>query len=411
MAECDSDTRRAIDMSKKGSSSAASDPFAGFSAMMQANAAGQQAALGQNWLDFAKQQFAVSNERQTGVDALTKRVTESQLAAQDQAAGWAAEDRARYKSIFQPMQDKFIDKANNWDSADAQVKAAAEASADVKNAFAAQDAQRQRAMAAKGINPTSGAYAGIERGADAETALAGAGAQNVARNQLRKEAVALQGDALNIGSGLPSQAGDALRLGVGAGSSASGVGLGAEGNFRSNVGIMNSGFQGAGGLYESAGNIWGDLNKTRTSILNGQDERASEGFGALASGAGAFGGYFGKDIMGGLGKLGTSAMAFLSDEDAKEDKREVRGVLDALNKIPVEAWSYKDGEGDGGEHVGAYAQDFKKATGLGDGKSINVIDALGVTMGAVKELAEKVEGMGGTRRARPNAKSIMRRAA
>ena len=87
-------------------------------------------------------------------------------------------------------------------------------------------------------------------------------------------------------------------------------------------------------------------------------------------------------------------------------------MLDALKRMPVEAWKYKAGEGDGGEHVGAYAQDFKKATGLGDGESINVIDALGVTMGAVKELAETVDGMGGRKAAkRPKAKSIIRSAA
>ena len=43
----------------------------------------------------------------------------------------------------------------------------------------------------------------------------------------------------------------------------------------------------------------------------------------------------------------------------------------------------KTSKGAGGEHIGTYAQDFQNATGLGDGKSINVIDALGVTMGAV----------------------------
>jgi hypothetical protein len=106
-----------------------------------------------------------------------------------------------------------------------------------------------------------------------------------------------------------------------------------------------------------------------------------------------------------------------SDENAKEDKREVKGVLDALKKMPIEAWKYKDGEGDGGEHIGTYAQDFKKQTGLGDGKNINVIDALGVTMGAVKELAEKVENLkgksdGDEKPARkPAGKSIMKKKA
>lgn len=204
----------------KKSSSASSDPFAGFSAMMQAQSATQQTQLGQDWLSFSKEQFGIANERQKGIDQLTGKVTQAQLDSMSQANQWATEDRARYKSVFQPLQDKFIEKANNWDSIEAQAKAAAEAKADVSNVFAAQDAGRQRAMAAKGINPQSGQYAGIERAADSEAALAGAGAQNVARNQLRKEAFGLQGNAINLANGLPVQAMSALGQSVGAGSSA-----------------------------------------------------------------------------------------------------------------------------------------------------------------------------------------------
>lgn len=51
------------------------------------------------------------------------------------------------------------------------------------------------------------------------------------------------------------------------------------------------------------------------------------------------------------------------------------------------------------------------ATGLGDGKNINVVDAIGVTMGAVKELNEKVDRIGNKTAARPKAKSIFRKAA
>lgn len=173
---------------------------------------------------------------------------------------------------------------------------------------------------------------------------------------------------------------------------------------------MNAGFEGAGAPYKNAGNAWGGVYDNRVGLLDQQNQQARQGFGAAAERLGSLTGTYGKDIMGGLGTLGTAGLAFLSDEDAKEDKREVRGVLDALKEMPVEAWKYKDGEGpDREQHVGVYAQDFQKATGIGDGKSINVIDALGVTMGAVKELAEKVDGIKAG--ARPKPKSIMRWAA
>ncbi|MBS4050220.1 MAG: tail fiber domain-containing protein, partial [Methylomonas sp.] len=91
-----------------------------------------------------------------------------------------------------------------------------------------------------------------------------------------------------------------------------------------------------------------------------------------------------------------------------------RGVLDAIKKIPIESWRYKEGEGPDREvHVGPMAQDWNAATGLGDGKSIDAISAIGITMGAVKELAEKVESLDSGKKAarRLQPRSIMKKAA
>jgi hypothetical protein len=97
------------------------------------------------------------------------------------------------------------------------------------------------------------------------------------------------------------------------------------------------------------------------------------------------------------GALGSIAGLFMSSKDAKEKKRPVFGVLDAVKAMPVEKWSYKKGMGDGGEHIGPYAEDFKAKTGLGNGREISVIDAVGVSMGAIKELAAKVDEIGKTK--------------
>jgi hypothetical protein len=98
-------------------------------------------------------------------------------------------------------------------------------------------------------------------------------------------------------------------------------------------------------------------------------------------------------IGGALGSV-VGAMPFMSSKDAKQKKRSVLGVLDAVKAMPVEKWSYKKGMGDGGEHIGPYAEDFKAKTGLGNGREISVIDAVGVSMGAIKELAAKVDEIG-----------------
>jgi|GEM_PF-782358 len=390
----------------QGGSTAQSDPMVGLGSIMQAQAAMAQVQLGQDWLAFSKEQFGIANERQKGIDELTKQVTDQQVRSMGNANQWAEEDRARWKDKFQPLQDQFIDKAQNWDSAGKQAEAAAEAKADVANNYALQKQQTDRALAAQGVRPDSGAYAGVTRANDTQAALAGAGAQNMARKQLRNEAMALQGDALNIGSNLPSQAGAFLGSGMQSGNSAVGNNIANQNSWRSNIGIMNTGFEGAMTGWNNSANIWRNVTKDRTDMLNYSDKMRAESM---------------QGLMGGAGQI-FGTLVGLSSKEAKEDKREVRGVLDALKEMPVEAWRYKeDAVADGGApHVGTYAEDFKKATGLGDGKTINVMDALGVTMGAVKELAEKVEaiksGPDGDERPAPKkaarrGKSIMMEAA
>lgn len=358
-------------------STAKNDPMVGLASIMQAQAAQAQVQLGQDMFAFSKEQFGIANERQKGIDDLTKQVTDQQIRSMTNLNDWGEKDRARWEEKFLPLQDKFIDKAQNWDSAGKQSEAAAEAKADVANNYALQQQQTDRAMAAQGVRPDSGQYAGITRANATQAALTGAGAQNMARKQLRNEAMALQGDALNIGSNLPSQAGSFLGGGMQSGNSAVGNNINNQNSWRANTGIMNTGFEGAMTGWNNAANIWRNVGKDRVDMLNYSDKMRNESMSGLAGGIGTIAGMF-----------------MPSSKDIKEDKREVRGILDAVKKMPkVEAWAYKDGEGDGGEHVGPYAEDFQKATGLGDGKSINVVDMMGVTLGAVQELAEKVDDL------------------
>jgi hypothetical protein len=59
-------------------------------------------------------------------------------------------------------------------------------------------------------------------------------------------------------------------------------------------------------------------------------------------------------------------------------------------KMPVETWTYK---GEKKTHIGPYAEDFRDATGVGDGVTISFIDAIGLLMAATQELAKRVKDM------------------
>ena len=121
-------------------------------------------------------------------------------------------------------------------------------------------------------------------------------------------------------------------------------------------------------------------------------------------------------IMQGIG--GIMGM-FMSSKKFKKGKKKAKGNRKAVKQMPVERWRYKEGVADGGaaEHTGPYAEDFQKATGLGNGKMIPAQDMLGVTMGAVQELAgqverlERVVGLGAKNMARAPKRKPMKKAA
>lgn len=266
-------------MGGKKSKAPAPDPQIGEAAKMQA-------AIAAEWLDFSREQFAIGNERQKGIDALTQRVTEQQLATQDRANQWAQEDRDRYKTVFQPMEDQYVKDANNWDDWARRENMAAEAKADVLINASQQRGATQRSMAAMGVNPNSGRFAGVDRAAEQQTGLAAAGAQNTARNQVRAQGMAMRADALNIGKGLPSQAAGAAGLGLTAGSSALNGNLAANASWGQNNSIMGQGFQGAAAGYGQQANILNQQYQGQLSAWNAQQQANASGTAGLWGGIG-----------------------------------------------------------------------------------------------------------------------------
>lgn len=262
---------------------------------------------------------------------------------------WAEEDRARYTGTFVPMQDRFIAEAEAYDTPERRAAMADAAGADVSLQGRIAQGGRQRQAMAMGLDPRSGRFANAEAKAGTDLALAGAGAKNVARRQVEDTGRQLRASAINMGQGLAVNPGTSMGLSNGA---------------------AGAGFGGAMQGYQQQGNL-----------LNTQYQQQLQQWQANQSGLGAVG--------GALGSL--AGLLWGSSKEIKHDKRPVSGAMEALDSMPVEMWTYDEGEGDGGTHVGPYAEDFAAATGKGDGKTINAIDAVGVTMAAVKELGAEVK--------------------
>lgn len=267
---------------------------------------------------------------------------------------WAEEDRTRYTEKFLPLQDKFITEAQGYDTPGRRAARAAEAAGDVSIAASAATGQRMRQAMAMGVNPASGAFQNATAKAATDTALATAGARNLARRSVEGEGRAMRAEAINLGQG----------LGV---NPATSIGI--------SNGAMSSGFGGAMQGYGQQG-----------SLLNADFQNRMSSYQANQGALGAVG--------GALGRL-WGAGVFASSEKIKHDKSDVpdSSALGAVRKMPVKKWTYDEGHGDGGTHVGPYAEDFAAATGEGDGSGIDAITLMGVTLGAVRELDKKVANL------------------
>lgn len=281
---------------------------------------------------------------------------------QDQAKitnQWAAEDRDRWSDVFRPLQDSYIADAKAWDTPGRRNQAAQEAAADVRMQGRIADGTRIRQAMAMGVNPNSGRSRSAATKAGLDQSLAVVGARNLARDKIEAQGEARMTNAINLGSGLGINPATSMGL------SNSAIGAGA---------------QGAMGGYGQQGQLLNTQHQQQMQAWQADQQSASGLFGGLGA-------------VAGMMPWG----AILSSKEAKTDRRKVKdgASLEAVRKMPVEEWSYKPGMGDGGRHVGTYAEDFQKATGHGDGKTIDIASALGVTMGAIKDLDRRMRAMDG----------------
>jgi len=97
--------------------------------------------------------------------------------------------------------------------------------------------------------------------------------------------------------------------------------------------------------------------------------------------------------LGAVGSIIGGALAFFSSEELKHDHGHEGKLLEKLKKVRVNRWQYK---GDDKTHIGPFSEEFNREFGIDTDRPdmINVIDALGVTMGAIKELDKKVSAHG-----------------
>jgi hypothetical protein len=111
---------------------------------------------------------------------------------------------------------------------------------------------------------------------------------------------------------------------------------------------------------------------------------------------GGYAGYFSGKVLV-LGTLivtdGCTGCSPPSDRNLKANFSEInpRFILNRLASIPIQSWNYKS-EPDAVRHIGPMAQNFRAAFGLGESdKTLNTVDAQGVTMAAIQGLYQMMQ--------------------
>lgn len=184
-------------------------------------------------LDWAKEMWGEQK-------ALLQDVLGPQMDIMQQQYTAGMQDRARYQSLYQPLEENLIREFQSYDTKERRDERAGQAMAQVR---ATQDAQRNNALArleAYGIDPSQTQSAALDRNIRAQEAAQQAAAGNIERENVRNTGRSLRAAAIDIGRGYPSQVAGAYGQSLAAGNSA-------VGNMNSTVGTgagtMGTGLQ------------------------------------------------------------------------------------------------------------------------------------------------------------------------
>lgn len=190
-----------------------------------ANASIEAARISQ---ETAREQLAWAREQSAKLDPYVTNYLDAMTRESSQQVDNARTDRERYETIYQPLEDKFVDQASNWNSATRSEQRAGAAMGDVRQAF---EARRQSALSqleSYGIDPSQTRFQALDLGTRVQEAAATAAAGTQSRLQSEATGLALQGEAINIGRGYPGQVAQSYAGAVQAGNSAIGSAVGAN---------------------------------------------------------------------------------------------------------------------------------------------------------------------------------------
>ena len=229
--------------------------------------------LAQRQQDWAEKTYADNK-------ALTDTIINKAIGAMDQQQQWATEDRQRYQTMFQPLEDQRASDAESYASPERMEREAGKAEADVAAQFQQARQTAQDKLETFGVDPSQTRSGALDLGTRIAEAAAQASAGNQARTQTENTGRALRSEAINVGRGYPgqyqsaisgsgqsgNQAANTALATTASGANTMGTGMGWQGAGNNAVGqwgnILNSGFNNQMDAYnakQSQSSGWGQV--------------------------------------------------------------------------------------------------------------------------------------------------------
>jgi hypothetical protein len=278
---------------------------------------GPMQQLGREQLAFAKQQYA-------DIMPLARQVYGQQMDAQRQQMQQAQDYYDYQRNTFRPVEQGLVRDAERFSTEGYREQLAGQAAAAAGRAFGVQQEMGQRAMAARGVNPNSGAAMALQAQSNLGLAAQRANAMTGARTQAEQLGFARRMDVTGLGRGL-----------AGASTAAYG-GANTAGSSSMNT-AMAPGGQYMQGL-QQAGSTFGNVLSNQTSQFNA---------GLNAEG----------QVLGALTGAGVTAAFKYSDRRLKENIELVG--RDERTMLPLYEFEYKGGSGR--RFLGVMAQDVAES--------------------------------------------------
>lgn len=336
------------------------------------DAARSSAQLGQDAFNWFKAEYERTSPQRDAAAARDDQIAQAQLEGMQYATQQAKEAAERNKTVFQPLEDKLVAGAQNFDTPERRAQAVAESTADVEGAFGRAQQANQRAIMRTGATTSGPAAQSLMQDAALAKAKMVAGATGAATRNVEQQGYARMVDAASLGRGLPATQATQQQIATTAGNAGVNAGAGAIQASQAGVPIMQSGFNTAQQGLSTAGQLFGQAGQL-TSTTRGQD---------LNFLGNAFNAYMrsSKKVKKGTGKV----------TDGEEELEEVMAT-------PVHKdWHYdpeKGGPPDDGPHTGPMAEDVRAKMGPATapgGEMIDVKKLTGTLMAAVQAVATDV---------------------